>query len=217
MFSRPSRSSAVSSSSFCSGRDVWRSAASCSRLRARAAPTRSACRAWRIAELAAAHAAGVELAHQPELDQLAHRMRQHVDAHAERLQLGDALDHSTGTPPVQAERSRKPADACPAMSTVMTKPLHSLASWHRRAAVGNCEEQCRTMDLGGPQPLISSFPMRSDMLKLYYATGTCALATYMTLEEAGADYTRRTARLQGESAEQPGLSRDHRRAACRPW
>src|ERR1700752_3630983 len=31
--------------------------------------------------------------------------------------------------------------------------------------------------------------MRSDMLKLYYATGTCALATYMTLEEAGADYT----------------------------
>jgi len=26
------------------------------------------------------------------------------------------------------------------------------------------------------------------MLKLYYATGTCALATYMTLEEAGADY-----------------------------
>src|SRR3954452_5720386 len=30
--------------------------------------------------------------------------------------------------------------------------------------------------------------MRSDMLKLYYATGTCALATYMTLEEAGADY-----------------------------
>ena len=27
------------------------------------------------------------------------------------------------------------------------------------------------------------------MLKLYYATGTCALATYITLEEAGADYT----------------------------
>src|SRR3569833_854967 len=31
--------------------------------------------------------------------------------------------------------------------------------------------------------------MRSAMLKLYYATGTCALATYITLEEAGADYT----------------------------
>src|SRR6476646_4580111 len=30
--------------------------------------------------------------------------------------------------------------------------------------------------------------MRSDMLKRYYATGTCALATYITLEEAGADY-----------------------------
>ena len=27
------------------------------------------------------------------------------------------------------------------------------------------------------------------MIKLYYATGTCALATYITLEEAGADYT----------------------------
>ena len=27
------------------------------------------------------------------------------------------------------------------------------------------------------------------MFKLYYATGTCALATYITLEEAGADYT----------------------------
>ena len=27
------------------------------------------------------------------------------------------------------------------------------------------------------------------MLKLYYATGTCALATYITLEEVGADYT----------------------------
>ncbi|MCK1338709.1 glutathione S-transferase family protein [Bradyrhizobium sp. 38] len=27
------------------------------------------------------------------------------------------------------------------------------------------------------------------MLKLYYATGTCALATYITLEEAGADYS----------------------------
>src|SRR5215831_8295479 len=41
----------------------------------------------------------------------------------------------------------------------------------------------------GRQPLVSSFPMRSDMLKLYYAPGTCALATYIALEEAGADYT----------------------------
>ena len=27
------------------------------------------------------------------------------------------------------------------------------------------------------------------MLKLYYAPGTCALATHIALEEAGADYT----------------------------
>jgi glutathione S-transferase len=31
--------------------------------------------------------------------------------------------------------------------------------------------------------------MRFDMLKLYTAPGTCALATHITLEEAGADYT----------------------------
>src|SRR5215813_3272651 len=42
--------------------------------------------------------------------------------------------------------------------------------------------------------------MMSDIPKLYYATGTCALATYMTLEEAGADYT--TERLSFKANQQ---------------
>ena len=38
------------------------------------------------------------------------------------------------------------------------------------------------------------------MLKLYYAPGTCALASYITLEEAGADYT--TERLNFKANQQ---------------
>jgi glutathione S-transferase len=34
------------------------------------------------------------------------------------------------------------------------------------------------------------------MLKLFYAVGTCALASHITLEDAGADYEFRAARLQ---------------------
>jgi glutathione S-transferase len=37
--------------------------------------------------------------------------------------------------------------------------------------------------------LIWRFPMRINMLKLYYAPGTCALASHIALEEAGAAYT----------------------------
>ncbi len=46
------------------------------------------------------------------------------------------------------------------------------------------------------------------MLKLYYATGTCALATYITLEEAGADYSAERLSFKDNQREQPGLSRD---------
>src|SRR6195256_2060485 len=38
-------------------------------------------------------------------------------------------------------------------------------------------------------PLTLSFPMRTTMLKLYYAPGTCALASHIALQEAGAAYT----------------------------
>ena len=49
---------------------------------------------------------------QAELDQFAHRMRQHVDADAERLQLGHAFEHPSGNADlVQAERQCQPADA----------------------------------------------------------------------------------------------------------
>jgi glutathione S-transferase len=42
--------------------------------------------------------------------------------------------------------------------------------------------------------------MRPDMLKLYYAPGTCALASHITLEEAGAAYT--TERLDFKTNQQ---------------
>ena len=49
---------------------------------------------------------------QAEFDQLAHRMRQHVDADAERSQLRHALEYARGNADlVQAERQRQPADA----------------------------------------------------------------------------------------------------------
>jgi glutathione S-transferase len=38
-------------------------------------------------------------------------------------------------------------------------------------------------------PLLLGFPMRVDMLKLYYTPGTCALASHIALQEAGAAYT----------------------------
>ena len=38
-------------------------------------------------------------------------------------------------------------------------------------------------------PLSFGFPARTAMLKLYYAPGTCALASHIALQEAGAAYT----------------------------
>ena len=55
------------------------------------------------------------------------------------------------------------------------------------------------------------------MLKLYYATGTCALATYITLEEAGADYTAERLSFKTTSRTARITSRSTRRAACPRW
>src|ERR1700738_1612377 len=49
-------------------------------------------------------------------------------------------------------------------------------------------------------PLPSGFAMRTTMFKLYYAPGTCALASHIALEEAGAAYT--TERLDFKSNQQ---------------
>ena len=49
-------------------------------------------------------------------------------------------------------------------------------------------------------PLTSVFPMRTTMFKLYYAPGTCALASHIALEEAGAAYT--TERLDFKANQQ---------------
>src|ERR1700724_698201 len=48
--------------------------------------------------------------------------------------------------------------------------------------------------------LVLGFSMRTKMLKLYYAPGTCALASHIALEEAGAGYT--TERLDFKSNQQ---------------
>src|SRR6202158_5738675 len=90
----------------------------------------------------------------------------------------------------------------PAISTVMIRPC-----------------RCRRHDMGGsrgqPRKAIwlaclgwtaaaraaNLYPsMRTNMLKLYYAAGTCALASHIALQEAGATYT--TERLDFKSNQQ---------------
>src|ERR1700676_3575527 len=48
--------------------------------------------------------------------------------------------------------------------------------------------------------LVLGFSVRTNMLKLYYAPGTCALASHIALQEAGATYT--TERLDFKSNQQ---------------
>jgi glutathione S-transferase len=59
--------------------------------------------------------------------------------------------------------------------------------------VGNSESPADRHGRDGRRnaaPLTSGFPTRiKKMLKLYYAPGTCALASHIALEEAGADYS----------------------------
>ena len=55
------------------------------------------------------------------------------------------------------------------------------------------------------------------MLKLYYAPGTCALASHIALEEAGAAYTTERLDFKATSRTARNISRSIRRAACRRW
>jgi hypothetical protein len=66
----------------------------------------------KYASFLGADACRIERVVQAELDQFAHRMRQHVDADAERPQLGHAFkDFCRNADLVQAERQRQPANA----------------------------------------------------------------------------------------------------------
>ncbi len=80
-----------------------------------------------VGKLLGAHAGGVELVHQAELDQFAAGVRQHVDADAERLQFAHAFeDAARHADLMQAERQRQPADAAAGNENRHDKP-HSMA------------------------------------------------------------------------------------------
>ena len=56
------------------------------------------------------------------------------------------------------------------------------------------------------------------MFKLYYAPGTCALASHIALEEAGAAYTAERLDFKNSQQTTPGnISRSIRKGGCRRW
>ena len=141
---------------------------------------------------------------QAELDQLAHRMRQHVDADAERLQFRHALEHAGGNADlVQAERQRQPANAAAGDENRHDTPsllwrCHDMGArpWATAKAAAAAGD-----GRAGVAPLTSrALSERNNNVKLYYAPGTCALASHIALEEAGADYT--TERLDFKANQQ---------------
>ena len=67
-----------------------------------------------VAKALASNAGGFERALQAEIEQFAHRVRQHVDADSEGLQLRNGLDDPDADPVlVQAQGRREPTDARP--------------------------------------------------------------------------------------------------------
>ena len=55
------------------------------------------------------------------------------------------------------------------------------------------------------------------MLRLYYAPGTCALATHIALEEAGAPYEAVPVDFRSQAKGVPDTSRSTRKGAFPPW
>lgn len=99
----------------------------------------------KIRELAGAHGGGVKLVEQAKLDQLAHGMRQNIDADAKRLQRRDALEDFGGNADLmQAECQRQSADAAAGDKNGHDAPsLLRSRSWHGSGAVGNRESPFR--------------------------------------------------------------------------
>src|SRR5687768_13167296 len=86
----------------------------------------------------------------------------------------------------------------PAISTVMIRPR--LPGRHDMAGGRG---QLRKVRAGGPPNqlrLTWALTLRDTMFKLYYGPGTCARASHIALEEAGADYT--TERLDMKNNQQ---------------
>jgi glutathione S-transferase len=55
------------------------------------------------------------------------------------------------------------------------------------------------------------------MFKLYYAPGTCARASHIALEEAGASYTAERLDFKNSQQTTPQYLASTRRGGCRHW
>src|SRR5450756_2425060 len=134
-------------------------------------------------------------------------MRQHVDADPERLQRRHALEHfGRNANLVQAERQRQPADAAAGDEYGHVTPLdcgHGDGTGKRPWATAKAVAVTGARGDGRRRDAPLTFGLRKEdheMLKLYYAPGTCALASHIALQEAGAAYT--TERLDFKSNQQ---------------
>src|SRR5216684_4052104 len=120
----------------------------------------------------------------------------------------DTLSNTFAGTPIwcRLSASVSPPMPPPAMSTVMTKPLQVRASWHRRADVGNCEEN-GVLWTSAPTAVI--FQLSHEVRHAQALLRHRHLRT-RHLHHPGRGRRRlhgRAAELQGQSAEQPGLSR----------
>src|SRR6478609_5129290 len=109
----------------------------------------------------------------------------------------DTLSNTLAGMPIccRLSASVSPPMPPPAMSTVMVGPQNTPWSWHGGAAKGNRESRRRGGLPSWPWtvgrcPVSFRFSRGgSQMLKLYYSPGSCALASHIALQVAGAAYT----------------------------
>jgi glutathione S-transferase len=55
------------------------------------------------------------------------------------------------------------------------------------------------------------------MFKLYYSPGSCALASHITLQEAGADYRAERIDFKANQQNSRNISRSIQRGGCLRW